>query len=181
MPARWETAVCTLIPLKPEHVELDYTAVMQSREMLRLWSGSPWPADDFTVADNLKDLQWHWREHQARLAFTYTVLTPAADQCLGCVYFKPLADLAAPGLEIGEFETAVRFWVTRPLLSTGLDGHLLQGLRQWLAAEWSFNRVLFHARAANRQQMELFAGAGLQHRFTLPIPDRGGAHQFWEE
>jgi hypothetical protein len=63
-----------LEPLTTDHVELDYAAVMDTREWLREWSGSTWPADDFTVDENREDLARHQREHEEGVAFTFTVL-----------------------------------------------------------------------------------------------------------
>ena len=40
-------------PLGPEHVDRDYESLMDSKEHLRRWSGTSWPADDFTVAEPL--------------------------------------------------------------------------------------------------------------------------------
>ena len=36
--------------------DMDYAAVMEGREYRRTWDQSTWPADDFTVAANRKDL-----------------------------------------------------------------------------------------------------------------------------
>lgn len=177
-----------LEPLTPAHTPLDYAALMESRELLRLWSGSPWPQDDFTLVANEEDLAWHAREHRERIAFTYTVLDPAGDTCLGCVYIKSLATLVAEQTEnpgrlavIGDFEAAVRFWVTAPRLAGGLDRQLLDALNAWFAREWPFRRVLYHTRVVNKQQLALFREAGLAPVWTLTMPGRGGAHQFWEE
>src|SRR5438067_1060481 len=59
-----------LRPLQATDVELDYDAVMSSAEQVRRRSQSDWPADDFTLAQNLDDLQRHEREHRERVAFT---------------------------------------------------------------------------------------------------------------
>jgi len=56
--------------------EFYYEAVMSSAEMLHRWSQSNWPIDDFTLAQNLADLQRHEREHIERMAFSSTVLNP---------------------------------------------------------------------------------------------------------
>lgn len=148
--------------------------------------GSPWPQDDFTIADNRADLEYHYCEHRERVAFTYTALNPDATACLGCVYVKPLATLIATATtnpevlaDVGEGETAVRFWVTQPYLADNLDRRLLQTLVTWFQDTWAFERVLFHTREANRQQLALFAQAGLRHVCTLNLPRRGGLHQFW--
>jgi len=177
-----ETDTFTLTPLKPEHVHLDYAALMQSKDMLRLWSGSPWPQDDFTVQDNLADLEWHWLEHQERIAFTYTVLNPVKNTCLGCVYMKLLADMieakSEDGFEaVGDFVAAVRFWVTKPNLKTNVDYDLLRVLIEWFQTAWPLNEVYFHTHDKNKRQLEIFARANLHHHFTVNVPKRGGFHQ----
>lgn len=188
VPERLHNSYFSLEPLTPAHTALDYVALMESREMLRLWSGSPWPRDEFTEADNRADLARHAQEHQERSAFTYTVLHPDGAVCLGCVYINSFARLVAEETEnserlaeIGDFEAAVRFWVTAPRLTDGLDRRLLDGLRAWFAAEWPFRRVLYHTRALNEQQLALFWQARLVHDTILMMPRRGGAHHFWAE
>jgi hypothetical protein len=184
VPAALKTAEFILRPLTPTHVELDYAALMVSKEILRLWSGSPWPQDDFTIADNLKDLARHHREHQERIAFTYTMLNPSETECLGCVYINPLSPLIEHNREIlgaavVEDHAIVRFWVIQPRLADDLDKRLLGVLTQWFAADWAFARVLFHAREVHERQLQLFAAAGLQHVYTLLLPRRSSYHQFW--
>ena len=90
VPASLVTPEFMLKPLDASHVELDFDALMSSRPRLNLWSGNLWPRDDFTLAENLEDLEGHDVEQRAREAFTYTVLDPARQQCLGCVYINPL-------------------------------------------------------------------------------------------
>lgn len=185
VPSGLETAVFILTPLQPKHVHLDYAALMQSKAVLRLWSGSPWPQDDFTVDSNLEDLEWHWLEHQERLAFTYTVLNPAQDICLGCVYMKSMADLVrAEGVAepdaVADFVTAVRFWVTTNSLPENLDRLLLSALINWFKTEWPFRQVYFHTPTNYGHQLNLFASAGLTPTFSLKMASRGGDHQFWK-
>src|SRR5437773_1308230 len=71
-------------------VELDYDAVMASKDMLHLRSGGSWPRDSFTLAENLADLQGHEADFHARRGFTYTIMNPGETQCLGCLYIYPL-------------------------------------------------------------------------------------------
>lgn len=179
-----ETPRLLLEPLKPEHVELDYAAVMESRKQLRLWSGSLWPADDFTLEENLQDVQWHWREHQDRVAFTYTVLDPVRSVCLGCVYARPLVELlpANPGelANIAADETLVRFWVRSSRLDGDLERHLLDTLLNWLDDAWSFSRVFFQTAKLNTRQSALFENYALRRAMSLQMPRRGGTHLFYE-
>ena len=97
LPEGLVTAEFVLEPLTTGHVHVDLAALMDSREMLRLWSGTSWPSDGFTVEENWEDLDRHDREHAERMAFTFTVLDPTRTVCLGCVYIQPLK-MAARGV-----------------------------------------------------------------------------------
>jgi hypothetical protein len=184
IPAGLQTEAFTLLPLSVSHAALDYEAVMTSQEMLRLWSGSPWPPTDFTLADNTIDLAWHAQEHRQKVAFTYTVLDPGQETCLGCVYIRPLAELVDtnPGQLLGLDlnEAMARFWIRASLLPTELDKQLLAALCSWFRNHWPFSRLYFHTRRANLQQVALFEAADLAKRLTLQYPGRGGEHHFYE-
>ncbi len=85
IPEGLETGYFLIRPLRATDVELDYAAVMESRVFLRQWDQSSWPADDFTLAGNLKDLQRYEGEHIRGESFTFTVMNPDETECLGCV------------------------------------------------------------------------------------------------
>ncbi len=170
------TAEFRLEPLHPRHAALDYEALMVSTGMLRAWSQSPWPADDFTLDENRADLQMHWDEHVAREAFTYTVLNPAGDRCRGCVYVKPLsvwlayAGADAALAELGDYEGLVTFWAREPGLADDLDVRLLAALRAWFRETWAFRRVSYGANEGHRRHLDILADAGLERRYTLTTP-----------
>jgi hypothetical protein len=157
--------------LRASDAERDYDAVMSSTAMLRAWSQSAWPADDFTLAQNLEDLERHEREHEAREAFTYTVLDPAGARCLGCVYLAPVPETALPLCEGATCPVRVGFWVRASEIANDLDLHLLAYLREWLASEWRFDRALFVIAERETRQATLLAGAGLQLRSTFVLAD----------
>ncbi len=183
VPVELKTAQFTLRPLMPDHVDLDFAALMDSVQMLRLWSGSPWPSDEFTIEDNLADLEWHDREHQDRIAFTYTVLSPDETECLGCLYIKPLQNYQdtlpkqiAPATDL---DATTRFWIREPYLDRQLDAQLLSVLIDWFESEWEFDRHLFHMRAVHEQQVWLFENGGLSKQFSLNLRSRGGEFFFY--
>jgi hypothetical protein len=186
MPERRETAEFVLRPLRATDVEQDYEAVMESRERLRGWGGGRWPWDEFTLADNLGDLEEHEGEHLAREAFTYTVLDPSEQTCLGCVYINPLRRLLAWGQASEEEQAAVtdndavvRFWIRTSRLDEGLEERLLEELRRWFHDEWSFPRLCFRTNE-NDRQMQTFPAAGLSPRYSLGVPDRNGRYVVFE-
>ena len=180
VPENLITESFSLYPLTPDHVTLDYAALMSNKEMLRLWSGSPWPSDDFTLAENLEDLKWHWDEHQKRVAFTFTVLNPAEDTCLGCVYIKPITEILADNPEwqtaVSDHSALVRFWTVQQTLAQKLDKTLFLALCQWFAKEWAFSEIYWHTPANNQQQITLYQTNSLHNLGRIQMPNRGGEH-----
>ena len=85
-----------LVPLGPEHNVADHAAWSASIEHIRAtpgFQGRGWPPlEGMTLEENLGDLERHARDFAARTGFTYSVLAPAADDVLGCVYIYPARD-----------------------------------------------------------------------------------------
>jgi len=162
-----------LRPLTPAAAGLDYAALMESRKRLRVASLSSWPADDFTLDANVRDLKRHHQDHVARKAFTYTVLDPAETECLGCLYIHPLLDHVelfadrATVAAIVEDEAAAYFWVRTSREGTPFERELLSTLISWFQDEWRFSRVLFFTHTEDRHQEALFRAAGLSPVLTF--------------
>lgn len=169
------TSEFRLEPLTRHHVEVDYAAVMSSRELLREWSGTSWPEDGFTLKENLDDLERHEREHRDGDAFTYTVL--GDEECLGCVYATPLGRLFGLNPQLASepaHAAVVGFWVVEPRLADGLEERLFAVLRMWFGRAWSFPAVYFSAATAGSRQPALFEGAGLPMSFRVRVRGREG-------
>jgi RimJ/RimL family protein N-acetyltransferase len=165
-PSTWRTDRLLLRPLRTTDVALDYDAVMASAEQLRMWSDSTWPEDDFTLAGNLADLQLHQDEHEAGVAYTYTVLTPGGDRCLGCVYLTALPPQMQPACAGATAPVAVRFWVRTEEIADDLDRRLLGALREWLRREWFFDCVVYPLNPLNTRQAVLLEEAGCMLRLA---------------
>jgi hypothetical protein len=168
-----------LRPLRSTDAEADLEALMSSREMLRTWDQSDWPSDDFTLEENQEDLEEHESDHAARRAFTYTVLDPSEQRCLGCVYLYPLKlALGRMGADdetladVGERDAYVTFWVRESELAGGLEGRLLAALLSWFDEEWSFSRIALGGNTADGRQLSLFEDFGFTGRWQFPIPRR---------
>lgn len=183
VPERLETADFILRPLLAKHVELDYDAVMEDPASLRAWSQSDWPADDFTLQENLRDLERHEREHRERAAFTFTVLSTVGDRCLGCVYISPIEvriaagqipDFYRPGPQ--HFTADVCFWVRPSQFSIQIDIKLFHSVQSWLMHDWYFDRLFIHTSQADLRQREILAWAGCKEiaQFVSEAPRPGG-------
>jgi hypothetical protein len=84
-----------LEPLGPQHNEADHAAWTSSIEHIRATPGYPdgnWPPlEGMTLDANLADLRRHADDFASRKGFTFTVLDPADDDVIGCVYLYPAA------------------------------------------------------------------------------------------
>ena len=169
-------------PLLATDVELDYAAVMESKEFLRKWDQSSWPPDGFTLAGNLKDLQRHEREHVNREAFTFTVMNSAETECLGCIYIFPRAarwfvnaeTTAIADTEWAEYEAIILFWVRQSRLAEGMDRRLLDIIRPWFEQEWQFDGHLFFTNEQFEQQVAMFEQSDLQLQIEVQLPKHTG-------
>jgi RimJ/RimL family protein N-acetyltransferase len=176
-PRETRTDRLILRPLRASDAERDYDAVMASAAQLRRWSGSEWPRDDFTLAENLADLERHEREHERGEAFTYTVLSPDEARCLGCVYIVPVWPEAAPLCGTAACAACVGFWVRASEWASDLDRRLLAALREWLGTDWPLDCVLFTNYVDDARQGALLAETGLL-RLPLVWPDGAAGWAF---
>ncbi len=171
-PSGTRTERLVLRPLRASDVERDYDAVMASAAQLRQWSGGDWPSDDFTLAENLVDLERHEREHERGDAYTYTVLSPDEARCLGCVYIVPVWPLAVPLCGSAVCAACIGFWVRASEVANDLERHLLGSLREWLGTDWPLDCVLFTNYVEDARQGALLAETGL---LRLPLGWSDGA------
>ncbi len=181
IPAGLTTDEFILEPLTTDHVQLDHAALMESVAMLRTWAGGDWPTHEFTVAQNYEDLARHQAEHEERVAFTFTVLTPDRSRCIGCIYLDDLANvLAFAGADpaqiagVPDGSVAVRFWATQPRLADDLDAQLFASIRSWLHEEWAFDHLLYRTNERDQRQVGLFEGANLTRRHAIQVPTLRG-------
>ncbi|MET3807879.1 hypothetical protein ABIB25_004906 [Nakamurella sp. UYEF19] len=180
VPATLRTGEFTLRPIVVGDVEMDYAAVMETRQYLRLWRQSTWPEDDFTVEANRVDLVNLEERHGAHRAFTYTVLDPEGTSCLGCVYVFPtnatfLAKCAVTAVgpdHWADVEAVVYFWARLPQMELGMDERLLAALRSWFKDEWKFEKTVYVTSEPFTQQVDLIERTDLTLKFELIEPGK---------
>ncbi len=162
-------------PLHPKHVHLDFQAVMNTANFLQKWSFSAWPWENFSVEENLKDLEWHDSDHQNGTAFTYTILNPARDLCLGCIYINPTTRITPVTPEEGKLLESVSavctYWVEASLQKS-LEDIVFSTLKTWIDTQWSFPNLVFANNPQTPQQSQIFRTHGLQLWLQLTNPTR---------
>lgn len=141
VPDALETGRMRLRMLTIHDAVKDYDAVMTSKKRLQtvFRPGGHWP-EGLTLEQNMIELAWHQVEFQRRSSFAYTVVTPDEDRVLGCLYIYPADRMG--------HDVAVTMWVRESEAETGLDGHLFETVRNWLARDWPFTNPAYPGRTS---------------------------------
>jgi hypothetical protein len=127
-----------LRPIREADVEIDYPAVMGSRE--RLWAkygeAWRWPPATMSYEEDKDDLARHEAEIAACEAFTYAVLDERETELLGCLYIDPPGKGAPP-----RSDAVASWWVVDQAVGAELELALDDFVPQWLADTWGFDSV----------------------------------------
>ena len=122
-----------LRPIRESDVDIDYPAVMGSRE--RLWSlygeAWGWPPETMSYDADRADLARHEREIAAHETFNYAILDAAEARLVGCVYIDPH----------DEHDVEASWWVVDDLVGSTLELELDAFVPQWLRTTWGFGSV----------------------------------------
>lgn len=184
IPDRLVTDEFILRPILASDADADYAAVMESRQYLRPWEQTGWPADDFTLEDDLEDVVMLEGRHKAQQALTYTVVTPDEAECLGCVYILPpdarhyleatITPIGASRWE--DYGALMSFWVRTSRIASGIDERVLAAARTWLEREGRLGGLLVVTNEQVAQQVELLERTDLQLRFAINKPTHEGTY-----
>ena len=121
-----------LRPIRAADVDLDFAAVMSSRE--RLWSlfGAPhgWPPESLTYEQDLADLLRHEAEMDLNLSFNYALFDAGEHYLGGCVYIDPPERTGA--------DADISYWVVDDLVGTPVAAALAAVVPQWIVTSWPF-------------------------------------------
>jgi hypothetical protein len=127
-----------LRPIRADDVEIDYPAVMGSRE--RLWekygAAWGWPPASMTYEQDREDLARHEAEIAAHETFNYAVLDKGETALLGCVYIDP----PEFGMQEGA-DAVVSWWVVDDAVGTELERALDDLVQRWVTETWGFTAV----------------------------------------
>jgi hypothetical protein len=129
-----------LRPIREADVDIDYPAVMGSRE--RLWAKYGevlgWPPATLSYEAGRRDLARHEAEMAAGEAFTCAVLDKQETDLLGCVYIYPAQDWSPPGSD-----AVASWWVVDQAAETELEWALDAFVPRWLTDSWRFTSVYY--------------------------------------
>jgi hypothetical protein len=121
----------SIVPLRLAHNDRDLEAWSSSVKHIHATPGFaeyPWPDEPMTLERNAKDLAAHEDDFANRRGFTYSVISHADDDVIGCVYIYPSAD--------ADVDAEVRSWVRATRAE--LDAPLYRAVLEWLRKDWPF-------------------------------------------
>lgn len=136
VPSEFHGPGFSLEPLAPKHNERDYQAWTSSMSHIHNtpgMQGREWP-HDMTLAENMADMEMHWKEFVDRKAFTYSILND--DNVIGCVYIYPDEETDA--------DAHVRSWVR--VSHADMDAVVWKSLSKWLLTDWPFTKLRYAER-----------------------------------
>jgi hypothetical protein len=129
-----------LRPIREADADIDYAAVMGSRE--RLWAKYGevlgWPPAELSYEADKRDLARHEAETAAGGAFTYAVLDERETALVGCVYIYPAQHWSPPGSD-----AVASWWVVDEAAETELERALDDFVPRWLTDTWHFTSVYY--------------------------------------
>jgi len=121
-----------LRPIREADTDIDYPAVMGSRE--RLWGiygpAWGWPPETMTYEQDRVDLARHEREIAAHQSFNYALLDEQETAVLGCVYIDPPERIGS--------DAEISWWVVDDFVDTDTERALDVLVPKWVAADWPF-------------------------------------------
>jgi hypothetical protein len=130
-----------LRPMREADVDIDYPAVMGSRE--RLWAkygeAWGWPTERMSFEADREDLARHEREILAKDTFLYGVFDQDETRLFGCVYVDPPEEDAPEGSD-----AMASWWVIDDEAGGRLERALDEAVPRWLRDAWSFQAVHYH-------------------------------------
>jgi hypothetical protein len=143
-----------LRPMGAADTEIDFPAVMGSRE--RLWTiygeAWGWPPAHMTVEQDRDDLAHHERETAAHESFLYGLFEDDEAELLGCVYVDPPTKTGDVGAEVS-------WWVVDRLVGSDLERGFDAFVPRWLAG-WPMARPRYVGRDLSWAEWNALPGRG---------------------
>jgi RimJ/RimL family protein N-acetyltransferase len=167
VPIRLKTADFVVHRQRISDNELDFDAVVSSKQILREWSDSEWPEDDFTLEQNAQDIAEHIADHEQNSDYGFSIFTPNEDRLLGSLYLNAVGPLLEHYptdpmtlARLLEFDVRVEYWL-RSGVGLNLELRFIRAVIGWLEEKWWFERPVFGSRKDMFTRRELYAELGM--------------------
>lgn len=159
-PETLTTSTFRIFPTNNDFFQSDFEAVMANKEMLREWSQSSWPEDDFTLQQNFDDLAQHMDDNHTHAAYGYMIYSPDLERCYGSIYVNPIENISENYQISSEEESVIRghqaridCWIIDD--ESELEKTIIKALITWFDEVWKIH-VLFTARPNLKKRINIY-------------------------
>jgi hypothetical protein len=167
VPIRLETTDFVVHRQRISDNELDFDAVITSKKLLREWSDSEWPEDDFTLEQNAQDIAEHIADHEQNSDYGFSIFSPNEGRLLGSLYLNAVGPLLENYptdpktlARLLEFDVRVEYWL-RSGVSPEFEMQFVKAMIGWFEdASW-FKRPVFGTRKDMISRRSLYAKLGM--------------------
>lgn len=123
----------------------DYQAVMKNADFIKKIRGGKlchddWPASDFSLEDNRKDVTSFLNNFKQRKSFAYIIWDKNESKYLGCIYLNPIEKFYIEYQD--KYDVDFSMWVTKDVYKRGLYTDIYQVVYDWLREDWPFKRIM---------------------------------------
>ena len=167
VPIRLETADFIVHRQRSSDNELDFDAVMTSKQLLREWSDSEWPEEDFSLEQNGQDIAEHIADHEQNSDYGFSIFSPDEDRLLGSLYLNAVGPLLENyptdpmTLErLLEFDVRIEYWL-RSGIGPDFEMRFVRAVIKWLETAWWFERPIFGTRKNMASRRRLYGELGM--------------------
>ena len=159
-PTELITDTFCIFPTSDKFYQSDYVTVMRNASMLRIWSQSSWPEDDFTPQQNKADLAQHIDDNHTHAAYGFMIYSPDHSKCYGSVYVNPISNVAENYIVnvdekkiIDAHHARIDYWVIEE--DSHLEKEITQKLKNWFNDTWKI-KTLFSARLGLEKRLYVY-------------------------
>jgi hypothetical protein len=182
VPIRLETSEFVIHRQRISDNQLDYLAVMESKETLREWSDSEWPEDEFTLEQNAEDISSHIADHKCNEDYGFSIFSPNEDRLLGSLYLNAVAPLLENYptdpetlARLLKFDVRVEYWL-RTGTGADLEQQFVRSVLAWLEQTWWFKNPIFGSRRNMILRRNLYAELGMTE--VAVLTSKNGKRKF---
>ena len=115
---------------------------MASKALLRTWSDSAWPEDDFSLQQNAEDLSRHIDDFEHDLAYGFNIFIPDESRFIGSLCLDPVEATAA---RLSGFDVRLEYWLRRGT-KRDFEKDFVWEVLTWLEDAWWFRRTVIARR-----------------------------------
>ncbi|MBU0975575.1 MAG: hypothetical protein ABIE03_07090 [Patescibacteria group bacterium] len=148
VPIEFKSGEYLIRQIRKENNPKDFAAVIANSKLIDKIRGGKlchtnWPPPDFTLDDNLKDVQSFEKQARDKTSFTYVIWDKHEESYLGCIYIFSIEKMY-PELK-DKYDIDFSMWVVQDIYEAGKYPEVYKQVWEWIKNDWPFDpKRVFH-------------------------------------